>query len=48
MSEKITARLKKNGFKYNFEHIAIEGGHAEPLKHFNLIFAFLENSFAEK
>jgi len=27
------------------EHIAIEGSHAEPLKHFNKVFAFLENYF---
>lgn len=48
MSEKMTARLKSEKFKYHFEHIAIEGRHAEPLKHFNLIFTFLKNNFAEK
>ena len=48
MAEKIIARLKANKFKYNYKHIAIEGGHAEPLKHFNLIFEFLENNFKVK
>lgn len=48
MSEKMIARLKSKKFRYNFEHIAIDGGHAEPLKHFDLIFTFLENNFAEK
>ena len=48
MAEKIIARLKANKFKYNYKHIAIEGGHAEPLKHFNLIFDFLENNFTKE
>jgi len=48
MAEKMIARLKAKKFKYRFEHIPIEGGHAEPLKHFDLIFKFLENNFTEK
>lgn len=48
MSEKMMERLKSKNFKYNFEHIPIAGGHAEPLKHFDLIFTFLENNFAKK
>lgn len=48
MSEKMMERLKSKHFKYNFEHIPITGGHAEPLKHFDLIFTFLENNFAKK
>jgi uncharacterized protein len=48
MSEKMIERLKSKDFKYNFEHIPINGGHAEPLKHFDLIFTFLENNFAKK
>lgn len=47
MSEKMIERLKRNRFKYNFEHIAVDGGHAEPLKHFDLIFSFLERNFAK-
>ncbi len=48
MSEKMIERLKLNNFKYHFEHIAIKGGHTEPLKHFELIFQFLENHFLSK
>ncbi|OAQ43656.1 hypothetical protein A5893_17020 [Pedobacter psychrophilus] len=48
MCEKIITRLKTNKFKYYFEHVAIEGGHTEPLKHFDLIFNFLETNFAKK
>ena len=48
MSEKMILRLKSNKFKYYFEHIPIAGGHGEPLKHFDLVFTFLENNFAVK
>jgi pimeloyl-ACP methyl ester carboxylesterase len=48
MAENMIGRLKANKFKYNFEHVAIEGGHTEPLKHFDLIFKFLESNFKEK
>ena len=48
MAESMMARLKANKFKYHFEHIAIDGGHAEPLKHFDLVFNFLETNFREK
>lgn len=48
MAEKMMARLKANKFKYKYEHEAIAGGHSEPLKHFDLIFKFLENNFAGK
>jgi pimeloyl-ACP methyl ester carboxylesterase len=48
MSEKMIARLKNNRFKYNFNHIEIKGGHAEPLKHFNQVFTFLENNYPAK
>jgi uncharacterized protein len=45
MSEKMIERLKSKKFKYYFEHIPIIGGHGEPLKHFDLIFNFLETHF---
>lgn len=45
MCDKIIARLKVNKFIYVNKHIVIEGGHGEPLKHFDLIFSFLENNF---
>ena len=48
MAEKMMARLKTNNFKHNYEHIALEGGHAEPLKHFDLVFNFLETNFKNK
>ena len=45
MCDKMIARLKANKFKYANKHIVIDGGHGEPLKHFDLIFKFLENNF---
>ncbi len=48
MAETMIARLKNNNFKYHYEHKAIEGGHGEPLKYFDLIFKFLETNFAKK
>jgi uncharacterized protein len=48
MAEKMMARLKNNQFKHYSEHIPIAGGHAEPLKHFDLIFKFLETNFPLK
>lgn len=48
MAETMVARLKRNNFKFHYEHKAIEGGHGEPLKHFDLILKFLENNFAKK
>jgi len=47
MAEAMIERLKTNKFKYHYEHTAIEGGHAEPLKHFDLIFKFLETYFVK-
>lgn len=41
MSIQMVNRLKDAGFTHNVQHIAIEGGHAEPLKHFVLIEGFL-------
>ena len=48
MCDKMIASLKANKFKYANKHIIIEGGHGEPLKHFDLIFKFLENNFSKK
>jgi uncharacterized protein len=48
MAEAMMARLKNGNFKYHYEHTAIEGGHGEPLKHFDLVFKFLETNFAKK
>jgi dienelactone hydrolase len=48
MCDKMIARLKANKFKYVSQHIVIEGGHGEPLKHFERIFKFLEDNFVGK
>ena len=48
MAEMMVERLKSNKFKYHYEHKVIEGGHSEPLKHFDLIFKFLETNFVKK
>lgn len=45
MSEKMIARLKANNFRHPYEHLAIEGNHAEPLKHFDTVFGFLAKYF---
>ena len=42
MSDKIIERLKTNDFKYYNKHVILNGGHTEPLKHFNLVYDFLE------
>ena len=48
MAEKMIARLKTYNFKHKYEHIAIEGEHSAPLKHFDLVFKFLETNFLRK
>ncbi|WP_315822561.1 acyl-CoA thioester hydrolase/BAAT C-terminal domain-containing protein [Paraflavitalea speifideaquila] len=48
MSEKVIARLKAHQFKSYTEHIAYEGGHAEPTKHFDKVFDFLQLHFVDK
>jgi len=45
MAEKMISTLKRNKFKHPYQHIAFEGSHAEPTKHFNLVFKFLEENF---
>lgn len=42
MSELLVQRLKEKNFPYHYEHLAIDGGHSEPLKHFDRIDAFLD------
>jgi uncharacterized protein len=43
MAEKLIARLKAKRFKHHHEHVAVAGGHAEPLAHFDKVFAFLDD-----
>lgn len=45
MCEKIISRLRKKNFKHRFEHLAIEGSHSQPLKHFDKVFDFLKTYF---
>lgn len=47
MAETMMTRLKNNNFKYHYEHKAIEGGHATPLKNFDFIFNFLATNFVK-
>lgn len=48
MGNKMEERLKKNNFKYTFNHIILEGKHIEPTKHFDKIFGFLDQNFIKK
>ncbi|HEY1053487.1 MAG TPA: acyl-CoA thioester hydrolase/BAAT C-terminal domain-containing protein [Emticicia sp.] len=48
MSEAVVKRLKAKHFGHYYEHIAIEGGHTEPLKHFDKIFEFLAKHFKKE
>ncbi len=45
MAKKVINRLKINNYSNYYDHIAIKGGHTEPLKHFDKIFIFLEEYF---
>jgi pimeloyl-ACP methyl ester carboxylesterase len=45
MSNKIGERLKEKGFDHNYEHLILDGGHTEPLNHFEKIYAFLDEAF---
>lgn len=42
MAEKMIARMKAKNFSYEYKHITYEGGHSEPMNHFDVIFDFLE------
>lgn len=45
MAESMIARLKASKFKFPYKHVALAGGHSEPLKHFDLVFDFLAKHF---
>lgn len=45
MCDEVVTRLKENNFKNYYQHVPIEGGHAEPLKHFDLVYEFLDKHF---
>jgi len=42
MCEAIVERLKDRQFQYDYKHIAYDGNHYEPLKHFHDVLHFLE------
>lgn len=45
MADAMVNRLKQQAFPYFYEHTAIEGRHAAPLKHFDRVFDFLYHHF---
>jgi uncharacterized protein len=45
MCDKMIQSFKLNGFRHPYKHLAIEGSHAEPLKHFKEVFEFLAEHF---
>ena len=45
MSEKLIKRLKENNFEHYYSHTQLDGGHIAPLKHFNLVYDFLDHHF---
>lgn len=47
MSERMMERLEQQKFTHSYQHIAIKGGHTEPLNHFDTIFSFLNTHFKE-
>lgn len=47
MAEMMIERLKGKKFEYHYEHKAIEGGHSEPLKHFDIVFEFFNKYFGK-
>lgn len=48
MATSMMDRLTANHFPHPFEHHAIEGRHAAPLQHFDLIFTFLDTHFKKR
>jgi len=45
MSEQIIRHLREQEFRYDFQHIILEGGHEAPLDHFDYVLDFLEKVF---
>lgn len=48
MSRTMERRLKENQFPYHVEHLAVKGGHAAPLKHFDDMEKFLAENFCKE
>lgn len=47
MSDMIVQRLKEKQFTFPVQHIAIDGGHTAPLKHFDHVESFLAKELAQ-
>jgi uncharacterized protein len=47
MSNQIMKRLAMKNFKHTYQHLVFEGGHIEPLNHFDKVFTFLETEFSK-
>lgn len=45
MCLKMVETLKIKHYKFKYEHLAFEGSHSEPLKHFGEIYKFLDTNF---
>jgi dipeptidyl aminopeptidase/acylaminoacyl peptidase len=45
MSQQIMNRLARKNFKHKYQHLPLEGGHIEPLNHFDKVVTFLETEF---
>jgi uncharacterized protein len=48
MSDAMMARLKANNFPHASAHVAIEGSHAAPVKHFAEVRKFLDTNFKSR
>ena len=48
MSNQLIERLKEKNFKHFNQHIILNGGHIEPMKHFDLVYDFLEKHLPAK
>lgn len=47
MSDQVIKRLDEKDFQYVYEHMVVEGGHTEPLDHFEEALEFLEENFRD-
>lgn len=45
MSDEIVKRLQENNFAFTYQHIALDGGHIEPLNQFDTVLYFLNKEF---
>lgn len=48
MGEQMVSRWQENHFPFTYRHLIFEGTHAEPTRHFDKIFAFLDEFFLQK